>query len=95
MSSPAGVWRLAPGLILHYRSWDGEHAVYNNLSGDTHLLAPAALSILEYLHHGAGGQATLSAALARDYQLEPDADLDAEVAALLASLQHLYLIEPA
>lgn len=39
-------WRLAPGQLLQRRSWEDEHVVFNNLSGDTHLLDDAALALL-------------------------------------------------
>lgn len=39
-------WRLAPGQLLQRHSWEGEHVVFNNLSGDTHLLDEEALGLL-------------------------------------------------
>ena len=44
-SSP--IWRLAPGQRLLHRCWDGECVLYNDLSGDTHLLDEFALALLQ------------------------------------------------
>ena len=46
-SSP--IWRLAPGQRLLHRCWDGECVLYNDLSGDTHLLDEFALALLQQL----------------------------------------------
>ena len=45
-------WRLLPGQLLEYRSWQDEHVLFNNLSGDTHLLGSAALDLLLDLRDG-------------------------------------------
>lgn len=39
-------WRLIPGQLLVHRSWQEETVLFNNLSGDTHLLGADALSLL-------------------------------------------------
>lgn len=39
-------WRLIPGQLLEHRSWQDETVLFNNLSGDTHLLGDDALSML-------------------------------------------------
>lgn len=54
-------WRLAPGQLLQRRSWDGEHVVFNNLSGDTHLLDDEALALLLDLLDGPIDRAELEA----------------------------------
>lgn len=43
------IWRLAQGQRLLYHCWDGECLLYNDLSGDTHLLDEFAISLLEEL----------------------------------------------
>eukprot|EP01032_Pedospumella_encystans_P028839 gene28839-32571_t len=61
------MWRLMPGQRLRSRSWDGEEFVlYNNLSGDTHLLDAASIEVLNALQRGAAGTAGLAAALQLD-----------------------------
>ena len=84
-SSP--IWRLAPGQRLVHRCHDGECVLFNDLSGDTHLLDDLTLGLLQAL-----GEAPQSAsALAGGDPADPDtlAALDE----LLASLAALYLVE--
>jgi PqqD family protein of HPr-rel-A system len=77
------VWRLAPGQALRRHGWDGEHLVYNDISGNTHLLTEAALALLLALQQQARPQTALSTGM-------PDADA---VESLLADLEALSLIE--
>jgi PqqD family protein of HPr-rel-A system len=44
--SQQGRYRVAPGQQLRWRDWDGEVVLYNDLSGDTHLLTADALALL-------------------------------------------------
>jgi len=84
-SSP--IWRLASGQRLVHRCHDGECVLFNDLSGDTHLLDDLTLGLLQAL-----GEAPQSAsALAGGDPADPDtlAALDE----LLASLAALYLVE--
>lgn len=39
-------WQLIPGQQLLHRSWQDEFVLFNNLSGDTHLLGADAISLL-------------------------------------------------
>ena len=91
-SSPT--WRLASGQSLQYRCWDGECVLYNDLSGDTHLLDELALALLEELQAGPRCTARLAAA----FELAPDAapeggDGVALLATLLDDLAALQLVE--
>jgi PqqD family protein of HPr-rel-A system len=80
-------WHLAPGQLLAHRGWDGEYVLYNDLSGDTHLLAEPALRVLQALQRGPCDEAALDALLAT----ADGAGIDP--AALLAGLEALSLIE--
>lgn len=87
------MWRLMPGQRLRSRSWDGEEFVlYNNLSGDTHLLDAAAIEVLNALRRGAADSAALAAALQLD-AAEP-AQLG-QLDDLLADLCALNLVDAA
>ncbi|MFL6673684.1 MAG: HPr-rel-A system PqqD family peptide chaperone [Massilia sp.] len=83
------MWRLIPGQLLDYRCWDDEFVLYNNLSGDTHLLGAAAIAILSELKQGPASAASLGTALGA----ASDADAVA-LASLLAQLRALHLVEP-
>jgi len=52
-------WRIADGQALRHHGWDGEFVVYNDVSGDTHLIDAAAMSLLLALqaHPGATPEA--------------------------------------
>lgn len=56
-------WRIADGQALRHYGWDGEFVLYNDVSGDTHQIGAAAMSLLLALRAspGASSQA-LSAA---------------------------------
>ena len=56
-------WRIAPGQNLRHRVWGEECVLYNDLSGDTHLLGLAALDSLTLLRDRPHGTAGLSVAL--------------------------------
>lgn len=88
--STAISWRLTPGQQLRRRQWDGECVLYNDLSGDTHLLGADALELLLAL---LAGPADAGALARRLLGAGLDADGPAEVDALLAELEGLALVE--
>jgi hypothetical protein len=71
-------WRLVPGQALLHRGWDGAFVLYNDLSGDTHLLTDDAMTLLLAL---------------RDGDVTPEELAAPELADLLATLRQLDLIE--
>lgn len=83
MAAATGHWRLAPGQMLAHRCWDGEYVVFNDLSGDTHLLAGSAFALLQSLARAPADEAALSELAG------PEGDLPA----LLAELEALSLVE--
>lgn len=85
-------WRVVPGQALGYRCWDDEAVLYNDLSGATHLLGPAALCVLEALRPGPAPAAALASRLSEEFDIGGEA-VDVELAALLAELARLSLIE--
>jgi PqqD family protein of HPr-rel-A system len=86
------LWRLAPGQALVHRSWDGETLLFNDLSGDTHLLDGNAMAVLLALQGGPLHESALSGAVgASGYPGTPEGR-DA-LANLLADLEILSLIQ--
>ena len=87
------MWRLSAGQQLRWRSWCDESVLYNDLSGDTHLLDDSAMYVLRLLQRAAQPEAALVDALCAEFEAEHDADSARDTAELLASLSALSLIE--
>lgn len=87
------MWRVIPGQSLRYRQWEDEAVLYNDLSGATHLLGPAALCLLEALRAAPGNAGALIAALRDAFEVDEET-LPNELAVLLDDLVRLDLIEP-
>ena len=96
------IWRLAPGQSLLHRCWDGECVIYNDLSGDTHLLDEFTFELLRLLQAMPQTAPVLAAALGLDAagaglpdglaDTGPDADMTLLDGALI-ELTALHLIE--
>ena len=80
-------WRLARGQQMRHYRWDDECVLFNNLSGDTHLLGVQAMRLLQALAAGAFSEAELGAVLT-----EPLPG-DTTVPQLLGDLGRLSLVE--
>lgn len=83
------LWRLADGQALVHRTWDGETLLFNDISGDTHLLDARALAVLLALQAGTQTEIALCAAAG----LDADATGRAQLAGMLADLEVLSLIQ--
>ncbi len=87
------MWSIATGQLLAARCWDDEFVLYNNLSGDTHLIDPDSMAVLDFLR---AGPATMEALLAFfSTGVEPDdlAALPETMTALLTQLKKLFLVQ--
>jgi len=81
------MWKLLEGQTLNCRGWDDEFMVYNDVSGDSHLLGIDAMELLRRLRSGPASEEMLAEALA----VAPD---EREGLALtLEQLAGLFLIE--
>jgi PqqD family protein of HPr-rel-A system len=87
------MWRLMPGQALRFRQFDDEFVVYNDLSGDTHLLGDSAAHLLSVLQQGPRESAALLDSLAAAHGAPRDSVFDEEAAAVLAQLSTLFLID--
>jgi len=86
------MWRVVPGQSLVFREWDGEAVLYNDLSGNTHLLDGGAVDVLLALRAQPLDAATLAARLADRFDADADA-LPAAIADMLTGLARLDLVE--
>ena len=89
------MWQLTPGQLFRFRQFDDEFVVYNDLSGDTHLLGDSAMHLLSVLQQGPHSSHTLTDALATGLASTRDDAFDAQARAVIAQLAALHLIAPA
>ncbi len=87
-------WRIPAGQVLRIHTWQDECVVFNDLSGDTHLLGSAAATVLAALNSSPADSGQLAALLADAYCLPLDAQLAEDVDDLLSELAGFFLIEP-
>lgn len=87
------MWRLTPGQRLRQRDFGDESVLYNDLSGDTHLLGGSAIHVLELLQQQATPSDVLLASLAAAIGCARDERFDAEAGVVLAQLAGYFLIE--
>jgi len=86
------LWSLAPGQQLASWGWDDEFVVYNNLSGDTHLLDADSMALLAHLQHTPSSIDTLVDTFADGVEPEDAVALPDTMATLLALLKKLNLV---
>jgi PqqD family protein of HPr-rel-A system len=82
-----------PGQALRRRSWEDETVLYNDLSGDTHLLGLAANEALNALADGPAGLATIAARLGTLFELGDAGAMGDTLATLLDELVQLGIVE--
>jgi PqqD family protein of HPr-rel-A system len=86
------MWRVVPGQSLAFREWDGEAVLYNDLSGNTHLLDGGAVDILQALRHAPADAPALASVLAGRFDADPT-ELSSMIEEVLADLAGLDLVE--
>lgn len=88
------MWQVVPGQLLVFREWEDEAVLYNNLSGNTHLLEGAAVDLLYALRERPADSAALALQLADQFGADAgDADFRAGIEAMLSALARLDLVE--
>lgn len=91
--APRPVWRLMAGQLLRNKTWDGvEYVLYNDLSGDTHLLGADGLELLRLLQGADSDEAGLATSMSAPSD-GSDAIAPDEVAGILEELEKLSLVE--
>jgi PqqD family protein of HPr-rel-A system len=86
------MWRVVPGQSLAFREWDGEAVLYNDLSGNTHLLDGGAIEVLLALRPAPLDAAALAVRLAERFGAGAD-ELLPDIEAMLSDLAGLDLVE--
>lgn len=87
-------WRLRPGQSLRTLGGDDESVIFNDHSGETHLLSAVAVSLLEHLRKGPADFFGICAALETAWEFESSGELQRVVVSLTDELGALGLIEP-
>ncbi|HKZ08189.1 MAG TPA: HPr-rel-A system PqqD family peptide chaperone [Methylomirabilota bacterium] len=90
-SSAEPRWELSEGSRLHWKHWDDEYVVFDEGSGDTHLLDPLAAEVLKALEEQ---PADVPALLAR-LGFVDDREIEAHLRATLERFRDIGLAEPA
>jgi PqqD family protein of HPr-rel-A system len=86
-------WQLSQGCQFQWRSWSDEHVVYNEASGDTHLLDTITASALRNLQEQPASFIELKERLASSLSLDNTEELSAYLNEVLSNLRRLDLIE--
>ena len=87
-------WRISGSGKLSLREWDGEYAVYNPLSGNTHILDVVSGNILIAIVEGDKSTRLLRTRVAGFLEVPNDERMAKHVAEVLAALDERGLIEP-
>ena len=89
------LWSLVSNDSLHWESWGEQHAVYSNLSGETHLLPDLTWKILRELNGRANTAKGLAQALSAgsDTTATGEDNLIVDITRLLLQLQATGLVE--
>ncbi len=85
-------WEISGGRALPLRDWNGEFAVFNPLSGHTHILDFIAGSLLQVLADGPRTELELAQLLAAVLELPADAPLQEPLCRLLNQLDEQGLV---
>jgi PqqD family protein of HPr-rel-A system len=88
-------WVVSAGDALAIREWDGEYAVFDPVSGSTHLLDVVAGEVLVAIVGGCATTTSVCARIARFLGVPDDSRLRERVGKVLAALDELGVIEPA
>lgn len=91
---PGRSWRI-PAASPSIRDWNGEFAVYNPLSGHTHILDLVAGEVLLLLQQRPQSDAELRERVAALLEMPSDQALATRVDHILEHLDDIGLIEPA
>lgn len=81
------------GQLLRYRQWGEECVLFNNVTGDTHLLDICAVNLLLLLQHGEAAEHSLQDSLNSTLANRGGARGGVILGDLLAVLEDAFLVE--
>ena len=87
-------WKVSARGALHWLDWDGQHLVFDEASGDTHLLDVVGAAVFHcLLQSPALGETDLLHRVAALLELPPDDDLLDQVEEILRRFARFRLLE--
>ena len=87
------IWFIRAPEQHHWRRWDDEFVLYDELSGQTHLLNFIAADAMRLLQETPRSDADLATALAELYRTELTSEFCSRIRTLLSHFQQLGLTE--
>jgi PqqD family protein of HPr-rel-A system len=88
-------WQVPSPSTLHTRAWDDEIVVYDELSGNTHVLGQVAARVLAAIAQAPADSAALAQALPDLWADQTAGQEHAQLEAILGQLAGISLIAPA
>jgi PqqD family protein of HPr-rel-A system len=88
-------WQLSATGELQWVQWGDECVLYHEGSGDTHLLEPFVMEVLQALHRAPATVSTIVEVLAREGGEETRHQMSNHIDSLFSTLHRLGVIEPA
>lgn len=92
-SDSDSVWTIADSVRLHWRHWDDEYVVFNDGSGDTHLLGFVGAAILKELEARPAQLGDLSRRLAQVLDVPTGSSLPVDLPEVLERFAAQGLVE--
>ena len=80
---------------MHWKGWDDEFVVFDEGSGDTHLLDPLAAELLKVLEDSPGQLSALTGRITARLDLATDPQLAGRMRELMERFVAAGLVEPA
>ena len=90
--TPIILWEIEGKARFLFRHWADECAVYDNVTGDTHLLEPVGVEVLLALQHASASAESLCKRVASRFETEPNAEFSSMLESVLIDFERLALI---
>jgi PqqD family protein of HPr-rel-A system len=87
-------WSVVPNATLHWKIWDDQCVVYNDASGQTHLLDPIPALVIRQIHEGCHNSEALFDEVAKVLDVDLTSHVRMTFEQTLRRLDAAGLIEP-
>lgn len=86
------LWEIEGKARFLFRHWADECAVYDNVTGDTHLFEPVGVEVLLALQQAPASAESLCKRVASRFEAEPNAEFSSMLESVLIDFERLALI---